>query len=263
LVYDAHEYEIHRTQTAHPSRIWLNKQMEKFFIDSADAVITVSDSIAKEYTKLYRIDMPHLIYNCPALSMSDDKKYDIFREKFQINPNQKIFLYQGSFTKGRGVEIIIKAFSQMNDNKNVVVFMGYGPYLSKVKEAAKSSENIFYHEAVSINEIEKHSKSADWGLLTIENVSESYNLSLPNKLFEYAMAEIPILAFPTIEIKSKINEFKIGFCTENESVESLIDAIYKASKINKSQFKPGLKLLKSEFNWEKQEEKLIKIYKNL
>jgi len=264
VVYDAHEFEIFRSNNSHPSRIWLNKLIEKWFIKSANAVITVSDSIADEYVKLYNIPRPYLIYNCPSISYSDNNKtYNLFGEKFKLRSDQKIFLYQGGLTFGRGIDSIIETFSKMNTDKYVSIFMGFGSYISKIEAAAKESNNIYLHPAVEMKEIDKYSKSADWGLITTEPISINNDLSLPNKLLEYVMAEIPILAFPTKEIKNMIEKMKIGIVTDDFTVESFTKAIELASKMDTNTYKEQLIKMKHKYNWENQEKLLIEIYKSL
>lgn len=263
LVYDAHEYELEKSSGSGPAMKWLNRKMEKWFIKSCDAVISVSDSIANEYVRLYDIEKPNLIFNCPPKSFYTNEGYDIFRKKFNIRKDQNIFIYQGGFSKSRGIELIIDAFLSFEDDKNVMVFMGFGKLLNLVQDACDKSDKIFYHEGVAFNDIIKHTKSADWGLITTQNICLNNYMSLPNKLFEYAMADIPILAFPNIEMKTKIENYNIGLVSKSETVKDLAIAIKKAGSTNKQQYSQGLEKIRKEFNWENQEKKLIDIYNNL
>lgn len=263
VVYDAHEFEIFRSSHSHPTRLWLNKKIEKWFIKSANAVITVSDSIADEYVKMYNITRPYLIYNCPSNSFSDNKTYNIFREKFNIRPDQKIFIFQGALTFGRGIDFIIDSFSKMKTDKYVSILMGFGSYEAKIETASKENNNIYLHPAVDMRDIDMYTKSADWGLLTTEPISKNNDLSLPNKLFEYVMAEIPIIAFPTYEIKNKVKSNNIGIVADDFTTEALTKAIELASKTNSNSYKESLQKMKQEYNWENQDKVLIDIYKSL
>jgi glycosyltransferase involved in cell wall biosynthesis len=260
IIYDAHEFEIYRTTAQSSKKVWLNKFIEKKLIKCADTVITVSDSIADAYKEMYPIKRPEIIYNCPFKSRAPNPKKNLFREKFNIRSDQRIFLYQGALTTGRGINQILETFKTLESDQYVVIFMGYGVYKNKIIEVSNSCNTVFFQKAVPIHEINDYSNSADWGLLTIENVSISYNFSLPNKLFEYAMAEIPIIAFPTIEIKNKITQYKIGFVTEDESSEALMKAIEFTDSIDRAIYIKGFTKMKDEFNWENQEKKLLKIY---
>jgi len=90
IVYDAHEYET-ETNGLNGISKRLYKRLEKYLIKYADHVITVSDSIANEYVRLYQIEKPSLILNTPPLRQKINKK-DLFRKKFNIT-RQRICLY--------------------------------------------------------------------------------------------------------------------------------------------------------------------------
>jgi glycosyltransferase involved in cell wall biosynthesis len=86
---------------------------------------------------------------------------------------------------------------------------------------------------------------------------------VPNKLFEYAMAEIPILAFPTLEIKNIIHRNQIGIVADDFTTEALTRAVELTANIDTDSFSASLKKMKLVFNWETQEEKLVNIYNSL
>ena len=99
IIYDCHEYETERDGMSIFKKL-LYKKVEKFFIKDCSYVITVSNSIMKEYQKLYNVKI-ECIYNVPFYSSYS--KSNVFREKFKINSDYKIFLYQGGFSKARGI----------------------------------------------------------------------------------------------------------------------------------------------------------------
>jgi hypothetical protein len=88
-------------------------------------------------------------------------------------------------------------------------------------------------------------------------------MSLPNKLFEYVQADLPIIAFPMMEIKNKIESYNVGVVTENESAEALSKSVKSTDSIDISKFQAGIDLMKKEFNWEEQEKKFVQLYKSL
>jgi len=259
VIYDAHEYETEVGRLG-GLRKTLLKLFERLLIKYADKVITVSDAIADEYVRLYGIVKPTLVLNTPVYQ--EIEKKDIFRDKLGIDKEQNIFLYQGGISKGRGVEILLESFAQIKQN-NVVVFMGYGPLESLVKEYAEKYENIYFHEAVSPDVLLKYTSSADFGISTIENSCLSYYYCLPNKMFEYLMAEIPVIVSNLYEMKKIVEEKQVGVVAKENSPQGLRDAVSEILKLDRKALKENIQKVKAEYNWEKQEEELIQLYKDL
>jgi glycosyltransferase involved in cell wall biosynthesis len=140
LIYDAHEYETETLWMKNKLKKSLAKFFEGLFLKRVDLVITVSDSIAEAYVKDYGIKRPAVVLNAPRFK--EVKKKNLFRIKFPIKESHTIFLYQGGFTEGRGIDILIDTFKNIKSNNAVIVFMGFGPLLDKIMIASKYSKNI-------------------------------------------------------------------------------------------------------------------------
>lgn len=260
IVYDSHEYAINDLPNQSFLSIKLKFYIEKYFIKYADKVITVSESIANEYKKLYNIPKPSIILNCaPYVNIT---KQDLFRKEFGIRKDQTIFLYQGALINGRGIKIILEAFSKKND-QNVVVFMGYGPLELEIKKQAATYNNIFFKDAVAPAILLNYTSSADYGISFIEDLSLSYRYCLPNKMFEYLMANVPILVSNLCEMRQFVLQHKIGFITEQNNVNGFLDGIKKIKKIDYNLLSNNIEKTKKMFTWESQEQILLDIYCNL
>jgi glycosyltransferase involved in cell wall biosynthesis len=259
VVYDAHEHE---TERSYKQNRWLKKfkrNMEQYFIRHADAVITVSESIAADYMKLYKIHKPYLVYNCPHYYPPSNQ--NLFRKTFHIPEETKVFLYQGALGYGRGIEIMIDAFKKMPDH--VIVFMGYGVMKNQIKKASEEHTNIFYHQAVDQDKLHDFTSSADWGLVYIENVSLSYNYCLPNKLFEFIFAGLPIIVTPLSELTNFVKTYPVGIISEGFTSDDLIKAVKQTQTFNKENFNSHFREIVEKFNWEEQEKVLADIYNAL
>ena len=260
IVYDAHEYE---TETIALSGIEksITKIVEKFLIQYADKVICVSNAIANEYVKLYDIPKPAIVLNTPVYTKVD--KHDIFRETFQIPKDKTIFLYQGGLSSGRGIEILVDTFSDIDNPNVVMVFMGYGELEKFVKVKAQKYENIYFHKAVSPELLLNYTSSADFGISTIEDSCLSYRYCLPNKMFEYVMANVPIIVSNLPEMKKVVEENKIGIVSKENSAAALKEAIRNAVKLDKKELQKNIAKVKEIYNWESQEKILLNLYKDL
>ncbi len=261
IVYDAHEYEINDKPNESQFSIKLKYVLEKTLIKYADKVITVSESIAQEYARLYDVEKPALVLNTPPYRKID--KRDLFREELGIDKEKTIFLYQGGLSRGRGIEILLRTFQQIKDKRSVIVFMGYGPLEELIKEESKKNENIYFHPAVSPDILLDYTSGADFGILFYENNCLNHYYCSPNKMFEYLMAEIPVIVSNLYEMKRLVEQNKVGVVAKENTPDGLREAIEEAVKLDKKELQKNIKKAKKIFNWENQEKVLIETYKEL
>ncbi|WP_373073584.1 glycosyltransferase [Sulfurimonas sp.] len=261
IVYDAHEWEINQKPNQSKISVKLNYIVEKLLIRYADEVLTVSKRIAQEYTYTYNIDEPKLVLNCPGYKTVEKK--NIFRKKFNISSEKKVFLYQGGLSYGRGIELIIEAFVNITESDNVIVFMGYGPLENYINKYVNKYNNIFLHHAVEPQELLEYTSSADFGISFIEGSCLSYEYCLPNKMFEYLMAEIPVIVSNLPEMKEFIKKYKVGTVADANDVGSLVKSINEILLYDDFELKKNILNVKKQYNWEKQEEVLLSTYEGM
>jgi glycosyltransferase involved in cell wall biosynthesis len=261
LIYDAHEYET-EIQGIKGSRKKLAKFLEKKLIRYCDRIIVVSESIADEYKKLYPdLERPFIVLNTPPYK--DIKKKDIFRETFNIPKDKTIFLYQGGLSSGRGIEILLDTFKLIDDNKSVIVFMGYGELEEQIIKVSNEENNIYFHKAVTPDILLDYTSSADFGISTIEDSCLSYRYCLPNKMFEYLMADLPVIVSNLYEMKRLVENNNIGVVAKENTPQGLKQAIGEAIKLDKDELNKNIQKVKQVYNWEEQEKVLLKAYKEL
>lgn len=261
VVYDAHEYEIHRVSPTRRFNIAVNYLLERLLIGFADRVMTVSNAIADEYVRLYRIRKPALVLNCPRFA--ETEKGNIFRERFGIRHDQIIVLYQGGLGKGRGIEILLHAFSALFDDKVVLVVMGYGPLESMVLEYQAKDSRIFFHPAVAPGVLLEFTSSADYGVLFYEDNCLNHRFCSPNKMFEYLMAGIPVLSSNLVEMRRLIELNKIGVVAESNDVEGFRNALSSLRGMEYETLVRQVKTVRRKYCWEEQEKVLEEVYRDL
>jgi len=260
IVYDAHEYETERNGLSGIQKT-MTKKLENYLIKYVDKTITVSDAIANEYVKLYDISKPELVLNTPPYKNINKK--DIFRETLNIQKDKTIFLYKGGLSSGRWIEILLDTFKQINDDKSVIVFMGYGPLEELIISASKKKNNIYFHPAVSPDELLDYTSSADFGILFYENNCLNHYYCSPNKMFEYLMAEIPVIVSNLYEMKRLVEKNNIGVVAKENISEGLREAIERAVLLDKEEIQRNIQKVKEIYNWEEQEKVLLAVYKEL
>lgn len=258
IIYDTHELETEKANFK-GFRKQVSKIIERTFIGFVDKTIVVGEAIADEYKEMYpKMDRPFVVLNTPNYKIT--QKNNLFREKFNIDKEEIIFLYQGAIAPSRGVEILLEIFKETN---KVIVFMGYGSLVDKVKEYSLKYKNIHYHGAVKPEVLLNYTSSADIGFCLIENSCKSYDYCMPNKMFEYLMAGIPVIASNLFEMKKIIDLYKIGETIDYKNTNMLKEKINKISIYNLNNFIENIESFKKKFNWEEQEKVLMKVYEGI
>jgi glycosyltransferase involved in cell wall biosynthesis len=259
LIYDSHEFQ----SEIKIAKFW-RKHTYRFFekVGSllTDVFITVSDPIEKNYKHLFNFKNPNIIMNCPPLYEGEKNNY--FREKFSLHQSDVIYLYQGAFVKGRGIEIVLDTFESLSGSQNHIVFMGFGPLEKLIKEKAELFSQIHIHEAVTSDELLKYTASADVGITLTDYSCKNHLFSMPNKFFEYIQASIPIICTNLVKVREIIDRHQIGIVVEEITATNLKSAIQMMGPKHLL-LKSNIKSLKNKFIWENEEKKLIRIYASL
>ena len=262
LIYDAHELESNRNGLSKILSI-LTLYAEKFLWPFVDCLIVVSPSIQKWYMKNIGFKKSVVILNSPVLNNNSGISYisheNYFHDKFNIPTESKVFLYIGILGQGRGIDLIVDVFKKA-DLKSHLVFLGYGQLSDELKNISNEYKSIHVHDAVAHDKVVEISKSADVGLCLIQNVSLSDYYCLPNKLFEYCFAGIPVLASNFPDISKIVNQYKLGLSVDL-NVEDITEGIRRFES-DELDIKFNVSDL-SELGWEAQAQKLTTLYENV
>lgn len=260
LVYDAHELET-ETNGYKGFRQKLSKWLEKKLINKADMTLVVSESIADWYANEYNIARPPVVLNAP--NTRELKINNHFREQLGIRKDQIILLYQGGLASGRGVHLILEAFKQRKDDKVVAVFMGYGSLEADIKIAAEQHSNIYFFPAVPPQVVLEYTASADFGISLIENTCLSYYYCMPNKLFEYAMAGLPVLVSNMKDMSELVTRYAMGAVISDFSADGINQAVDNFLEQDLTRMKANAYQAACENAWEVQEQKMLAAYQQL
>ncbi|AJF07643.1 glycosyltransferase [Geoalkalibacter subterraneus] len=260
IVYDCHEYETEMDGLSGFEK-FVKKVMERLFIPFTAKITTVSNSIANEYVKLYKIFKPGLVLNCPAYY--EQPKNNIFRDTLGIRSDQVIFLYQGGLKGGRGIELLLESFSGFESDKNVLVCMGYGPLENLIQKKTEQHNTIFFYPAVSPDVLLNYTSSADYGILFYEDTCLNHRYCSPNKIFEYLMAGLPVLTSNLFEMKRLVETEGVGIVAQENTVEGFRKAVEASLKQNYTAIQQNVFAARKKYCWEEQEKVLKGIYSAL
>lgn len=278
LIYDSHEVYIETVNQFYTKKknfiknilfdisIQIMKISGRFYesraIKRADVIITVNNSIANYFEKRYKLEKVEVIMNVPLLEEKQLWDKDL-REELGIDKDDFIVIYQGILNMGRGLISLVEAF-RILPSKYKLLILGDGILFEDLERIINEFEigsQVIMKGRAPIEYLHNYTKLADIGV----NLLETYNLStyyaLPNKLFEYMHAEVPVLCTKTKESVNIINKYKIGFLT-NINAEDIANKIIESSNSDLSFYIDNCNKAKKDLNWQAQEDLLKKLVLN-
>jgi glycosyltransferase involved in cell wall biosynthesis len=262
LVYDSHELQTERNRMTAKARQRAIRE-EGSGIAHADAMIVASPSWIAWNRELYGHlpDRTVTLINVPEVTTIDPSK-DL-RTELRIPDEDAIVIYQGSIQENRGIEPAIDAVASLEGVCLVVIGYGYHrPALEATVRQRGMADRVRFFGPVPNDELISWSASADVGLANIVNSSVSYHTSLPNKLFEYVMARIPVVGSDSPEIGRIVTECSIGEVCDADDPDALAAAITRILE-DPTRYTDGLEAAALRYNWEVEQRTLLDLYATL
>lgn len=267
LIYDSHELWGHTAHTAKRPGFFnrMAAAMERFAARKAQGVITVSDSIVRHMQDNMGLEDITLVRNLPYLKRREAYPRDTspLRLDLGIDPEKIVLLYQGVVSRHRGLELIVRAAEFLSEQFTVVV-LGNGVIVPELKELARSlgpEERVKFHSAVSPESLIEYSSGADLGFSLTEDTCLNNRYSLPNKLFEYLQAGLPVIVSNLPEMKSVVEANGVGLVLPNWDPQAAAQAINKlADRDRISEYNNNVLAASQNFCWDKEQKKLIELY---
>lgn len=257
VIYNSREIYAHLAGLR--NRKWVQKiiaSIEKRYIGKVDLVLTTGEMDTEFLKEEYQLNQIITIRNLPKKEKSSSPFN--FREYYNIAEDKKVIIYQGVILEGRGLEPIMKALCQ-KDNY-VLVVLGEGEHKQKYINLAFElgvNKKVFFHGSIPQNELQKYTMGGDVGISLIENISVSYYYALPNKLFEYIMAGLPVLVSDLPQMKKIVYDFNVGKVVPELNEEQILKALNSVfeNKEVTNKFISNCEKAANVLNWENEYQK--------
>ena len=258
LVYDSHEYftEVPELQNRPFTRkIWI--MIEGFILPRLTYAYTVSEDIAREYSDKYGVKFD-VIRNLPM----NKETINIYPLPEAIKKQKKI-IYQGALNMGRGIEEVMEAVKLMNDVVFIIAGDGYLYRSLKRKTYDENlNEKVFFTGRLPHEKLHELTIQADIGISLEQNIGKNYLFALPNKIFDYFNAGIPVLVSNLPGIRTVVEKYGTGMVADSMNPENLKEKLeymlYNTEARKK--WEKNIAIAADELSWYNEEVKLKKLF---
>jgi glycosyltransferase involved in cell wall biosynthesis len=268
LVFDAHELPVTDPSiTRRPLLRRFTILLLRGMMPRCDGVITVSPPIIPELQRRYGGPTAALVRNLPVYQ--PPVASDRLRQYLNLGPETRIALYQGGIQDNRALDKLVYAARFLAPN-TIIVFLGKGPAQARLEALITEmgvGDRVKIIPAVPYEELLEWTASADIGLTLFDpGWSVSIQLCLPNKLFEYLMAGLPVLTSPLEAIVDILQRYEVGRVVaslEPEAVGKAINDFLTDPQALAQMRANALQASERELHWEIERQCLIDFYQHL
>ncbi len=264
LVYDSHELA-----TGVPYRdhfwAWLVAVIERAIVPRCSAVVTVSDGIAARLRDRYGlVVLPTVVRNVSALSTGGEGG---LRRRLGLDRVMPLVLHQGAPAVARGCDVLLQAVARLPDV--ALVFLGdpepgEGRRLADEIARRGLSGRVAILPSVALAELLAHTAEADVGVTLLQATCDNHRLALPNKLFEYISAGVPVVASALPEVQRLVDGYDIGWCVAPDDPAAVAEGLTRALRARGDPaLRERLQRAGAELTWSHEQVRLLELYDRL
>lgn len=261
IVYDAHENLPHDILAKHYLPAALTRptsfavgHCELLAARGFDAVVAATPDILRRFR-----DLPALragVYNFPLA--------DELRCAASWGSRRRQACYVGGISVNRGARELVAAAAQCR--AEIVLA---GPFWDGLNEAQAAAmpgwTRVRYRGVVSRDEVAALMGSSRVGIVTFLPIVSHVN-ALPNKLFEYMSAGIPVVASDFPVWREIVEATGSGLCVDPRdpaAIATAVDRLSEDDEFGAQCGRNGARAIAGEFNWSTQAHKLLELYREL
>jgi glycosyltransferase involved in cell wall biosynthesis len=267
LVFDPYELplvqpQVTRFRLLHALSICLLRVM----LRRCSGLILTSPAFVPLFHKRYGGPTPVVVRNIPLYQPPVTS--DHLRQHLGLSLDTRIALYQGIIHPERGLDVIIHA-AKFLDPEIVMVMKAWGEDQIKLEELIAHKgvhDRVKIIPPVPFEESHAWTASADLGLVIYRPGSISVQHSLPNKVFEYLMAGVPVLTSSLDAVEEIVRTYDVGRVLTSLEPEVIGRTISEmlADPIELERMSANaLQASKSELRWDMEQKRLLALYQEI
>ncbi len=256
LVFDAHELftevpELIARKRRLARTAW--RVVERACISGCDLAITVSDGVAQEYAQRYGKSFT-VIRNLP----------NTYPLPTAVKRHERLLvIYQGAINIGRGLEMLCESMKFLPEAELWIA--GSGDLEQQIQQAAAplvATGQIRFLGRVAPAKLREITAEAMVGVSLEEDFGLSYRYSLPNKLFDYIAAGIPVLVSDLPEMRKIVEDYGLGMVLKERTPQALATTLRTmlTNEDMRAQWIANVAKAAGELTWDLEQEKLFRVW---
>ena len=241
LIYDSHEFWSERPIRGYGKKLerWRDILLERRLSSRADAVLTVSNSIAEQLVvKLGReVNVIRNTFPSAQFSLPDKASY---------------LAYAGNISDGRDLVTVVQGARLAEFDLR---------FKGRVLTDILKLHDVNIEEAGTVEEAGEFLARGGIAVVSLEDSGDNHRFALPNKLFHAVSIGIPVVAAGLPEMGEVVNEYGLGRLYIPGSPESFSQAVEDVL-LNYLDFREKVHDAREHLNWTVDRQKLIEVYLN-
>ena len=234
-------------------------------LKDATKVIALTKTEAEQYKKM-EVDENKIVIVPNGIVLSEYENLpdrEAFRKKYGIKDDEKVILYIGRLHKTKGIDLLVKAFSDISKESNNVKLLIVGPddgYQSALEELTKTlkvDDNVLFTGFVTDDEKIAALVNAD------VFVTPSYS-GFPVTFLEACTCGTPIITTNNGDKLDWIHG-KVGYVVEYDKgqLRTAIFTVLNDEELRRRFGEEGKRLVREEYGWDIIVTKVEKVYKSM
>lgn len=237
IIYDAFELLIKTKNERSTFRDVFYKKLEHSICKKADYIISANYERSLIMQGYYRLTKtPYTIFNIPLFEIEKSKKKNelIYFDKIRAK-----IVYIGVISKNRKIQELINVIIKYNSKLEFHIY-GDGEYLNELKRIKESTkqDNIYFYGKYFQKDIKNILKNYDIGYINYPNTGLNNIFCEPNKIYDYALYDLPLVSFYHNKLDDIFTKYRIG-----ESNNNIENGLYKILD-NYAEYKENIKKYK-------------------
>ena len=269
-VYDAHDLWLGRPRRERsPIYFALNQLyytlVERLLVHGAAATITVSPPIAQHLARRYGLEEVALVPNYPEPPAGlHPREIRSLPGAERVRSDSALVLYVGGLMAGRGLEELVDAMARVEGAE--LVLLGEGVLAEPLRQRAADrgiGERVHVLPPVPSMDVIDVAASANVGVSPIVPSCLNYRYSLPNKLFQYMAAGLPVVASDFPQVREVVERAGGGLVVDTQrpaQIARAINQILAEPAQAQVMGERGRRAVEERFNWATSAQALLDVY---